>query len=110
MFPPYRSMFACSRSHVPILKSLNLVECPEFRRLLLLLRNDLSEAMIPHRTKLRDLIIQAWRQYFQDLRRNLDVCLLSLLHAPVFILLTRHRWDKFLLLRTYGLIKIADRS
>jgi hypothetical protein len=56
------------------LKSLNLVECPEFRRLLLLLRNDLEEAMIPRRTKLRELIIQAWGQYFQVLRRDLAVC------------------------------------
>jgi hypothetical protein len=55
------------------LKSLNLVECREFRLLLLLLRNDLKEAMIPHRTKLRELIVQAWRQYFRVLRSDLAV-------------------------------------
>jgi len=31
--------------------------------------------MIPHRTKLRELIIQAWREYFQALRAELAVCL-----------------------------------
>jgi hypothetical protein len=64
----------CSCLRVPTLKSLNLVECREFRLLLLLLRNDLKEEMIPHRTKLRDLIIRAWKQFFQVLRRDLAVC------------------------------------
>lgn len=64
----------CSCMCFPTLKSLNLVECREFRLLLLLLRNDLKEAMLPHRTKLRELIIQAWKQYFQVLRRDLAVC------------------------------------
>jgi hypothetical protein len=56
-------------------KSLNLMECREFRQLILLLRSDLKESMIPHRTKLRELIIQAWREYFQTLHAELVVCL-----------------------------------
>jgi hypothetical protein len=55
------------------IQSLNVVECPEFRALLLLLRNDLKESMIPHRTKLRELIIDAWRRYFQVLKKDLAV-------------------------------------
>jgi hypothetical protein len=55
-------------------KSLNIVECHEFRQLLLLLRHDLKEELIPHRTKVRELVIQAWRQHFQILRRDLAVC------------------------------------
>ncbi len=51
------------------------MECHEFRQLLLLLRSDLKESMISHRTKLRELIIQAWREYFQALRAELAVCL-----------------------------------
>ncbi|KIM87796.1 hypothetical protein PILCRDRAFT_85650 [Piloderma croceum F 1598] len=52
-------------------QSLNVIECPEFRALLLLLCSDLKETMVPHRTKLRELIIQAWRRYFQILKHNL---------------------------------------
>ena len=59
---------------ISILKSLNVVECPEFRDLLLLLQNDLE---IPHRTQLRELVIQAWGQYFQDLCEELVVCPLT---------------------------------
>jgi len=56
-------------------KSLNIIECPEFRKLLLFLQSDLRESLIPCRTKLRELVIQAWRQHFQVLRRDLAVCL-----------------------------------
>ena len=52
------------------IKSFNVVECPEFRALLLLLRNDLN---IPHRTKLHELLLQAWRAHFEVLRRDLQV-------------------------------------
>lgn len=58
---------------VVTVQSLNVVECPEFRSLLLLLRNDLKENMIPHRSKLRELIIDAWREYFQALKKDLAV-------------------------------------
>jgi hypothetical protein len=54
-------------------QSLNVLECPEFRTLLLLLRSDLKETMIPHCTKIRELIIQAWRRHFQNLRQDLAV-------------------------------------
>jgi hypothetical protein len=40
------------------LKSLNVIEGQEFRDLLLILRPDLKETDIPHRTKLRDAIIK----------------------------------------------------
>lgn len=54
-------------------QSLNVIECREFRALLLLLRNDLKETMIPHRTKLRELIVEAWRRYFKVLKMDLEV-------------------------------------
>jgi hypothetical protein len=77
-------------SSFPFPKSLNLVECREFRDLLLLLRSDLTESMIPHRTKLRELIIEAWRTYFQVLKLELAVCLCScfkmlILHSECLI-------------------------
>jgi hypothetical protein len=55
------------------IQSLNVVECQEFRALLLLLWSDLKESMIPHRTKLRELIIEAWRRYFLVLKEDLMV-------------------------------------
>lgn len=54
-------------------KSLNLVECYEFRELLLLLRPSLTEANIPRQTKLRELIIHVWKEYFQVLKSQLAV-------------------------------------
>lgn len=54
-------------------QSINVVECPEFRRLLLLLRPSLRDSDIPKQTKTRELILQAWREYFQVLKHDLHV-------------------------------------
>jgi len=64
-------------------KSLNIVECPEFRHLLLLLRSNLMDTQIPHQTKLHELLLQAWAQHFKNLCRDLAACL------PHFL------WDLF---------------
>ena len=61
-------------------QSINIVECPEFRKLLLLLRPDLGENHIPHRTKLRESIISAWGTWFQTLKSDLSVFLFSVAH------------------------------
>jgi hypothetical protein len=50
------------------------MECREFRDLLLLLRDDLQEKDIPHRTKLREAIITVWKSWFISLKRDLAVC------------------------------------
>jgi hypothetical protein len=55
------------------LQPINVVECPEFRQLLRLMRQDLKESDIPRRTKFRSLIIDAWRDYFPILKRDLAV-------------------------------------
>jgi hypothetical protein len=55
------------------------MECPEFRALLLFLRDDLKVDMIPHRTKMRELVITSWKESFQALKRELQVCLLNIL-------------------------------
>jgi len=65
-------------------KSVNIIECLEFRRLLLHLRTDLTDAMIPHRTKLHELIIQAWGVHFKVLRADLAVRLPHLVR-PFFL-------------------------
>jgi hypothetical protein len=54
-------------------QSINVVECREFRDLLLLLRESLKETDIPHRTKLREEIIKAWKGWFQILKDDLEV-------------------------------------
>ena len=55
------------------LKSISVLGCPEFRELLLLLRSDLKDSDIPHQTKERALIIEAWKHHFMDLRAELAV-------------------------------------
>ena len=64
-----------------------MVEYPEFQALLLLLRRDLQDSMIPHRTKLHDLILESWSSLFAVLRKDLEVSLfpklLSLDNSPV---------------------------
>jgi hypothetical protein len=51
-----------------------MIECVEFRRLLLLLREDLRDQDIPHRTKLREEVIKAWQNYFAILKEDMGVC------------------------------------
>lgn len=53
------------------------MDCPEFRLLLFLLRSDLKESAIPHRTKLRELVIESWREEFQVLKDDLAVLFLT---------------------------------
>ena len=55
------------------LKSIAVLDCPEFCTLLLLLCNDLKDSDIPHRTKGRVLIIEAWKKHFMALRAELAV-------------------------------------
>jgi hypothetical protein len=73
-----RCVFVCTGVLISLIpfssfKSLNIVECREFRALLLLLHSDLKETMVPHCTKLQELIIKAWKQHFQALKQDLGV-------------------------------------
>ncbi|KIM78715.1 hypothetical protein PILCRDRAFT_56284, partial [Piloderma croceum F 1598] len=54
-------------------QSINVIECREFRDLLLLLRADIQDKDIPHRTKIREAIIKAWESWFQNLKEELTV-------------------------------------
>jgi hypothetical protein len=56
-------------------QSINVIECREFRDLLLLLRSELQEKDIPHRTKIRESIIKAWKAHFEILRKDLSAAL-----------------------------------
>jgi hypothetical protein len=55
------------------IQSLNLIESREFRDLLLFLRETLNDQDIPHRSKLRSLIIEEWVEYWDDLKTELKV-------------------------------------
>jgi len=103
------STFTTLTPLIPNPKSLNIVECPKFRKLLLFLQSDLRESFIPHQTKLCKLIIQAWRQHFQVLRHKLAVCLPQLLsHLFTFFFQSRLLWGRFPLHWIHGLINVAD--
>jgi hypothetical protein len=58
-----------------ILKSIRVVECPEFRNLCLILRETLSDSDIPRRDKMRETIITHWRESFRVLKSELSVSL-----------------------------------
>lgn len=45
----------------------------------MLLRSELKETMIPHRTKIRQLIVEAWNQYFHVLKGDLEVSVSAVL-------------------------------
>ncbi|KAJ7665623.1 hypothetical protein B0H14DRAFT_2658494, partial [Mycena olivaceomarginata] len=55
--------------------SINLVENRDFRDLLLFLRETLRDEDVPHRTKIREAIIDAWILYYLDLQSQLQAAL-----------------------------------
>lgn len=68
----YFVCFYMSYAHISFwIKALNLVECPEFCQLLQFLRSGLN---VPGRTKMHELLLQAWRTQFHFLRQDLEVC------------------------------------
>jgi hypothetical protein len=62
-----------SVSHCFIAQVINIIECQEFCSLLLLLQSDLQDSMIPHQTKLHQLILEAWSHSFKALKCDLAV-------------------------------------
>ena len=60
-------------THPSSFQSINVVECPEFHGLLLLLRETLKDTDIPHRTHMCDLIINTWYDCFVDLQKQAGV-------------------------------------
>ena len=63
-----------SRPCLLSIQSINVIEGPEFRSLLLLLRQDLHDKDIPRRTKLRESVVRAWELWFKTLKQELSVC------------------------------------
>ena len=52
---------------------LNVIECPEFRALLLLCCEEFRDTDIPHRTSIRKQILKAWELHFQQLKKKLAI-------------------------------------
>ncbi|KAF9502668.1 hypothetical protein BS47DRAFT_1403270 [Hydnum rufescens UP504] len=52
-------------------QSLNVVECVEFRCLLLYFRETLEEDDIPGRMKIHESIIKTWREEFEILKKDM---------------------------------------
>ena len=55
------------------LQSIHVVECPEFRRLCMVLCETLIDTDIPHRNKMREAIISQWWDSFGRLKLDLSV-------------------------------------
>lgn len=52
---------------------ISIVDCSAFRRLLLILRRDIDDSDIPHRSKMRELVLAAWKSSFDTIRAELKV-------------------------------------
>jgi hypothetical protein len=72
-------------------QSINVVENREFRDLLTLFRPDYTNADMPHRTKVRSAIIEAWDKTFVDLKAQLLVSSVQLIFQ-ILICLQGHCW------------------
>ena len=104
--------FLCNVSALPLnlSKSLNVVECPEFRNLLLLLRESLRDTDIPHQSQTHNNIINLWLQSFSVMQTQARVCAMW----KLFILqatdnVSRLRWVMFCLQQTFGQIRTSNR-
>lgn len=56
-----------------ILKSIRVVECPEFRDICMLLRESLADKDIPRRDKVREAILDQYSKQFDGLINELSV-------------------------------------
>jgi hypothetical protein len=65
-------------------QSIMVIECREFRDLLLLLRESLRDTDIPHRTKIRTAIVEAWAAWFSVLKKRLAVSSQALFNNNMF--------------------------
>lgn len=56
-----------------VAQSINVIECIEFRHLLLFLRETLQNKDIPHRTTMRKAIMEEFQRYYKALVVDLKV-------------------------------------
>jgi hypothetical protein len=94
----------------PCAQSIYVVESPEFRAILLLCREAMTDKDIPHHTSVRGGIIKAWKVQFDALRKEMQVrCFTHTLAQPHKLnhFFFRMHWAESLLLQTSGLIMVG---
>jgi hypothetical protein len=57
-------------------QSIRVVECPEFRELLLYACSEINESDLAKRGKIHNMIVDAGTDYFEVLKKQLGVCLI----------------------------------
>ncbi|KZT25935.1 hypothetical protein NEOLEDRAFT_1199686, partial [Neolentinus lepideus HHB14362 ss-1] len=54
-------------------QSINVIECPQLRGIFLMLREELNDSDIPHRTTVRNRILEIWDEYLEELASEMEV-------------------------------------
>jgi hypothetical protein len=73
--------FAISRAYCLWRKAINVVESKEFREFMLYGRDNVTERDLPHRTKLIELIFNAYEEEHRKVLDNFKVSKLGHCHA-----------------------------
>jgi len=55
------------------LQSINVIESPQLRAIFLMLREELKDTDIPHRTSLRERILEVWNEHLDTLQEEMAV-------------------------------------
>lgn len=55
------------------LQSLNVIESPHLRKIFMMLRKDLKDSDIPHRTTVRNHIKEIWDEHLSGLEAEIKV-------------------------------------
>lgn len=80
-----------------LVQAMNVVDCPEFRELLLYIGLELEDRDIPHRTKLSELITSRFKIEYAKINQEVQVrqtaCMISVLHSMPSLELTWPRRD-----------------
>jgi len=56
-----------------VVQSLNVIECPQLRAIFLLLRKELKDSDIPHRTTIRTRLTEVWNEHLSVLEDDMNV-------------------------------------
>jgi hypothetical protein len=80
-------------------QSIRVVECPEFRRLCMVLRPNIK---IPCRDKIREAILTRWRQSFESLRDDFSVSLPCFVYRLALTLTNSNLADELVSLQIFG--------
>lgn len=59
-----------------VFKSINVIECQQLRAIFLMLREELKDSDIPHRTTIRNRILEVWDEHLDRLQKEMEVALL----------------------------------